>query len=187
MTLKGRKNHYNVKLLRGYGVSISLKNNKVILRNGVDVLSSKVDSEEWFVTKLPYEKIVISGRGYISTEAIKLLCDNNKNVILTDTYGHPISFINGGMTSLTGTKYRIAQYDNFRKPEVCRGLSKRTIHDKLESQIRLLKSLKREDSDKPISILQKNLDCITTENYLDSEKRCAIAFSDITPLYLMSD
>ena len=56
MTLKGRKNHYKVKLLRGYVVSISLKNNKVVLRNGRDVLSSKLDFEEWFVTKLPYEK-----------------------------------------------------------------------------------------------------------------------------------
>lgn len=28
MTLKGHKNHYNVKLLRGYGISVSLKENK---------------------------------------------------------------------------------------------------------------------------------------------------------------
>jgi len=34
MTLKGKQNHYNVKLLRGYGVSISLKDNKISLRNG---------------------------------------------------------------------------------------------------------------------------------------------------------
>jgi hypothetical protein len=37
MTLKGHKNHYNVKLLRGYGVVISLKDNKTTLRNGTDV------------------------------------------------------------------------------------------------------------------------------------------------------
>jgi len=35
LTLKGKKNHYNVKLLRGYGVSINLKDNKVILKNGL--------------------------------------------------------------------------------------------------------------------------------------------------------
>lgn len=34
MTLIGKKNHYNVKLLRGYGVSINLKDNKIILKDG---------------------------------------------------------------------------------------------------------------------------------------------------------
>ena len=163
MTLKGRKNHYNVKLLRGYGVSISLKNNKIILQNGRDVLSSKVDSEEWFVTKLPYEKIVISGKGYVSTEAIKLLCENNKNVILTDTYGHPISFINGGMTSLTGTKYRIAQYDAFRDPDVCRKLSKKTIKDKMESQIRFLELTKSSDVEGGISNLHRSINQVDSD------------------------
>jgi len=72
MTLKGRKNHYNVKLLRGYGVSISLKNNKVILRNGRDIFTGSSDVEEWFVTKIPYEKIVVSGRGYPNSSEIPL-------------------------------------------------------------------------------------------------------------------
>lgn len=34
MTLKERKNHYNVKLLRRYGCLIRLKDNKVILHKG---------------------------------------------------------------------------------------------------------------------------------------------------------
>ena len=58
MTLKGKKNHYNVKLLRGYGVSISLKENKIHLKNGTDVLSGKSETESWFITQLHYEKIV---------------------------------------------------------------------------------------------------------------------------------
>ena len=29
MTLQGHKNHYNVKFLRGYGVSINIKKNKI--------------------------------------------------------------------------------------------------------------------------------------------------------------
>ena len=99
MTLKGRKNHYNVKLLRGYGVSISLKENKIHLKNGTDVLSGKSETESWFITQLPYEKIVISGKGYVSTDAISLLNQNNINVILTDTYGNPISFMNLGILS----------------------------------------------------------------------------------------
>lgn len=38
MIVKGQKNHYNVKLLRGYGVSINLENNKVVLKGRRDVL-----------------------------------------------------------------------------------------------------------------------------------------------------
>ena len=91
MTLKGKKNHYNVKLLRGYGVSINLKENRIILKNGQNDITGKSETEEYFVTRMPYEKIVISGRGYVSTDAIKLLSEKNVNVILTDTYGNPVS------------------------------------------------------------------------------------------------
>lgn len=157
MTLKGHKNHYNVKLLRGYGVSVSLKNNKVILKNGIDYLSSKQDTEEWYITKLPYEKIVLSGRGYISTEAIKLLCENNKNLILTDTHGHPISFINGMMESLTGTRYRKAQYAAFSDAVKCEYLSKQIVKEKLESQIRFLESTENPDVFDGISKLKSYL------------------------------
>ncbi len=34
MTEKGQRNHFNVKLLRGYGVSINIKDNHLILKNG---------------------------------------------------------------------------------------------------------------------------------------------------------
>jgi hypothetical protein len=46
MTLKGKKNHYNVKLLRGYECSIRLKDNKVVLRGGTDVFTGKAEVEE---------------------------------------------------------------------------------------------------------------------------------------------
>jgi hypothetical protein len=55
MTVKGQKNHYNVKVLRGHGVSISLKNNRVCLRGGSDVFTGEY---EWFVTQIPYERLV---------------------------------------------------------------------------------------------------------------------------------
>ena len=61
MTLKCHKPHFNVKLLSGYGVSISLKNNKICLRNGTDVLSQKSDVEEWFepiVREMGCEEII---------------------------------------------------------------------------------------------------------------------------------
>jgi CRISPR-associated protein Cas1 len=82
MTLKGKKNHYNVKVLRGYGCSIRLKDNKVVLRGGTGALTGDTEVEEWFVTQLPYERIVISGKGYLSTDAISLLSQKNINIIL---------------------------------------------------------------------------------------------------------
>ena len=61
MTLKGKKNHYNIKLLRGYGVAIHLKDNHIILKNGFDVLSNKSEKGESSITKIMDEddKIVV--------------------------------------------------------------------------------------------------------------------------------
>lgn len=86
-----RKNHYGVKLLKGNGCSIRLRDNKVILRRGRDVFTGKAETQEWFVTEIPYERIVISGKGQLSTEAIKLLTDHNINIILTNKYGNLIT------------------------------------------------------------------------------------------------
>ncbi|MEO9309654.1 MAG: hypothetical protein ABI337_05105 [Nitrososphaera sp.] len=82
MTLKGKRNHYNVKFLKGYGFSVKLKDSKLILTNGLSPFSETQEKEEWFITNLPYEKIVLSGKGYISTEALALLNQNNRNLIL---------------------------------------------------------------------------------------------------------
>lgn len=139
MTLKGQKNHYNVKLLRGYGVAISLKDNKISLRDGTDLFGHS-EKEEWFVTRLPYEKIVISGKGYVSIEALSLLNQHNTNVILADTFGNPVSLMTGVMESMTGTRYRMAQYDAFRDTQKRLYLQKQFVKLKLESQINFLKS-----------------------------------------------
>lgn len=61
MTIKGKKSHYNVKLLRGYEVSISCNDNKIVLKDGIDDITGRSEKEEWFASKIPYEKIVISG------------------------------------------------------------------------------------------------------------------------------
>jgi CRISPR-associated protein Cas1 len=87
MTLGGQKNHYNVKLLRRYGASIALRNHKIFLKNGKDIFTGRQEVEEWFVTRIPYERIVIAGKGYVSTEAIQLLTEHNINVILLDSFG----------------------------------------------------------------------------------------------------
>lgn len=140
MTLKDQKNHYNIKFLKGYGHSISVKNSKIILKDNHD-LFSEPEIEQWPVKNMPYEKIVLSGKGYISTEALSLLSKNNRNVILLDNQGKPVTFMNGMMDSLTATKYRMAQYDTFRDPERCEYLRKQIIQSKRESQLKLLKMI----------------------------------------------
>ena len=164
MTLKGRKNHYNIKLLRGYGVSINIKENKIILKNGSHDITGKQEKEEWFVTKIPYEKIVISGKGYVSTEAISLLSQKNINVLLTDTYGNPISLMNNVMSSNTSTKYRMGQYQTFSDPVKKKYLQKWIVSEKLSSQINFLKSTERNDVLDGIKKLQDYRNSIQNTN-----------------------
>src|SRR2546428_4448096 len=158
MTLKGKKNHYNVKLLSGYGLSISLKDNKIVLKNGTYPYSNVPDQEEWFITQMPYEKIVISGKGYISTDALALLNENNRNVILVNSQGKPVSQMSGLMDSMTASRYRMGQYDTFRDPEKCKYLTKQFLKAKLESQIKFLEWLDRDDSKETVNSLCKYLD-----------------------------
>jgi len=106
MTNKGHKSHYNVKFLKGYGFSINVKDSKIILKDCHDPFSEP-QIEEWPVKNMPYEKIVLSGKGYVSTEALSLLSENYRNVILLDNFGKPVTFMNGMMDSLIATYYRI--------------------------------------------------------------------------------
>ena len=64
MTLKGKQNHYNIKFLKGYGFSINVKDSKIILKNNYDPFKEP-EVEEFYVNNMPYEKIVMSGKGYI--------------------------------------------------------------------------------------------------------------------------
>ena len=107
MTLKNQKSHFNVKFLKGFGCSINLKNFEVTLKNGMSPFSDSQEKETWYVTKIPYEKIIMSGNGYVSTEAVKLLTKRNIQILITDTYGNPVSFMSNIMNSNTSTKYRM--------------------------------------------------------------------------------
>lgn len=53
MIILGKKNHYNVKFLKGYGF-VKLKDSKLVLKNGL--ISFPDQQERWFITNLPYEK-----------------------------------------------------------------------------------------------------------------------------------
>lgn len=56
MTLKNQRNHYNVKLLRGYGISINVKGNQLILKNSQNDIAGQSEKEEWIVSKIPSRK-----------------------------------------------------------------------------------------------------------------------------------
>lgn len=138
MTQIGQHSHFNVKFLKGFGHSISVKDSKIVLKDCHDPFSEP-QTEEWLVKNMPYEKIVLSGKGYVSTEALSLLSENYRNVILLDNFGKPVTFMNGMMDSLTATHYRIGQYDTFRDPQKREYLTRQVLKAKKESQIKLLK------------------------------------------------
>ena len=139
MTLQGQKNHYNVKFLKGYGFSVNVKDSKIILKDCHDPFSEPI-IESWYVKNMPYEKIVLQGKGYISTEALSLLSENNRNIILLDNHGKPVTYLNPVRESFVATKYRIGQYDTFRDESKRKYLARQIIKAKIESQINLLES-----------------------------------------------
>ena len=167
MTLSGKKNHYNVKLLRGYGASISRRNNKVCLKGGKDIFTGKQEIEEWFVTQIPYERIVIAGKGYISTDAIQLLTEHNINIILLDSFGNLISNMNNVMSSPTGTNYRIGQYDTFRDRTKVLYLQKQLLTAKLESQLSFLKGLDKDEMNEAINGIEVYLSKVNNPTIKD--------------------
>lgn len=59
MTLTGKKNHYNVKLLRGYGVSINLKDNRIILKNGQHDIIGKSETKDISYLECIIQKLTI--------------------------------------------------------------------------------------------------------------------------------
>ena len=135
MTLQGKHNHYNVKFLKGYGFSINVKDSKIILKNHYDQFSEP-EIESWFVKDMPYDRIILQGKGYISTESLSLLSENKRTVILLDNHDNPVTFCSGMRNSLTATRYRMAQYDTFRNKIKRDYLTKQILKAKLESQIR---------------------------------------------------
>jgi CRISP-associated protein Cas1 len=154
---------HRVKLLRGYGMGITTKDNQIILKNGKHIYEKEHQIEAHFPSKFPYERLVISGNGILSTQAIKTLSEHNVNLIFTDSYGNPISSLNFPMVSLVGSQNRMGQYDTFRDGIKKDYLQRQILKAKLESQIRFLNSLD-EDCRKVISILQQTIREISNSN-----------------------
>lgn len=144
---------HRVKLLRGYGMGITLKDNQIVLKNGKHFYEKDHEIESYFPSRFPYERIVVSGKGIISTESIKVLSENNVNIILTDSFGNPVSSMNFPMISGIGSRNRMNQYDTFRDIVKVTYLQRQVLDSKFQSQINFLSHLK-EDSRKMISTLK---------------------------------
>lgn len=94
---------HRVKLLRGYGIGITTKDNQIVLKNGKHFYEKDHQIETYFLSKCPYERIIVSGNGILSTSAVKSLSENNINLIFTDSFGHPVSSLNFPMVSGIGS------------------------------------------------------------------------------------
>jgi len=163
------KKHSSVTFLKGYGHSISVKDSKIILKDCHDPFSPP-KIEKWFVKHMPYDRIILQGKGYISTEGLSILSENNKTILLIDTQGNLISTCHGLRDSFTATKYRMSQYDTFRIPSKRNYLTSQIIQAKINSQIQFLKSTKRLDLTESIQKLQKSdsTEAVTSRIYFDS-------------------
>ncbi len=140
MTKQGQKSHFDIKVLRGYGSKIFVKNQRIVLQNGIDVFTKKQEIEEYVPSSLPYSRIVMIGKeGYITTKAIQILADYHINVIFLDLFGNFKACLHEAMSSFVGYKRRMAQYDAFRDPQKVLYLQRKLIFDKLESQINFVK------------------------------------------------
>jgi len=140
MTKQGQKSHFDIKVLRGYGSKIFVKNQRIVLQNGIDVFTKKQEIEEYVPSSLPYSRIVVIGKeGYITTKAIQLLSDYHINVIFLDLFGNFKASIHEVMSSFVGYKRRMGQYDTFRDHSKVLYLQRQLIISRLESQINFVK------------------------------------------------
>src|SRR5919205_4498175 len=82
--------------LTGYGLSVNVKNTRLIFKQGINdpFAKDKSESMELPVTACPFDKIIIQGKGYISTEALQILAENNINVVLLDKRGKLFGYFN---------------------------------------------------------------------------------------------
>jgi CRISPR-associated protein Cas1 len=123
--------------LHGYGLSIKVKNTRLVFTQGIDLFSKDRESIELSAGACWFDKVIIQGKGYVSTEALQYLAESNINVVMLDKRGKLYSYFNriGGHEPLI----RQQQYDAFRNEEKLEYLRKWIVSEKIASQIQLFK------------------------------------------------
>ena len=119
---------------------------------------------------MPYQRIILQGKGYISTESLSLLSENNRSIVLLDNRGKQVTFCHGVRDSLTATKYKIAQYDTFRDKSKRDYLTQQILKAKIQSQIRFLKSTNHHEILQNINKLEKSgiSEAVSSRHYFDN-------------------
>ncbi|MDE1726091.1 MAG: CRISPR-associated endonuclease Cas1 [Thaumarchaeota archaeon] len=123
--------------LHGYGLSIKVKDTRLVFSQGNIPFSEKKEVFELPSSACPFDKVVIQGNGFVSTEALQRLSESNINVVMLDKRGKLYSYFHkiGGHQPLI----RQNQYDAFRDPKKLEFLRKWILSQKIESQIQLFK------------------------------------------------
>ena len=70
-------------LLQGYGCSIRVKETRLIFSQGVHAFQKEREIIETSVRACNFDKVVIQGKGYVSTEALQLLAETVSYTHLT--------------------------------------------------------------------------------------------------------
>lgn len=125
--------------LHGYGLSIKVKDTRLVFSQGLNPFSDKKNILKLPASACPFDKVVIQGKGYVSTEALERLAESNINVVMLDKRGKLYSYFHkiGGHQPLI----RQSQYDAFRDPKKLEFLRKWILSQKIESQIQIFKEI----------------------------------------------
>jgi CRISPR-associated protein Cas1 len=128
--------------LTGYGLSVSVKNTRLVFKQGIDPFTDKQKVIELPASACDFDKVVIQGKGFVSTEALQRLAEANINVVMLDKRGRLFSYFHqiGGHEPLIRQK----QYDCFRDEEKLNYLRKWIVSEKIQSQIQLFRDLSLE-------------------------------------------
>ena len=73
--------------LHGYGLSLKVKNTRMVFSQGLDPFSDKRETLELPATACQFDKVVIQGKGYVSTEALERLAESNINGVMPAKLG----------------------------------------------------------------------------------------------------
>ena len=118
--------------LHGYGLSVSVKNTRLSFKQGISPFSEKQEPLELPVSKCSFDKVIIQGKGFVSTEALERLAESNINVIMLDKRGKLYSYFHqiGGHEPLVRQK----QYQSFADETKLEHLRKWVISEKIQSK-----------------------------------------------------
>jgi len=101
--------------LRGYGLSIKVKNTRLVFAQGIEPFSDTKKILELPASACQFDNLVIQGKGYVYTDALERLAESNINVVMLDKRGKLFSYFHkiGGHEPLI----RKNQSDTFRDPK----------------------------------------------------------------------